>query len=263
MQLENFEKPKDVQISQLTESEHHLRPESASSNKRSSMSLTTGFLENLRWKNKNHPIIAQLNINSLRNKFGFLLSQNTKYVDILLLSDTKLDDSFPTGQFSLNVYSKPCRLDRSSDGGGVLLYVRDDIPSRLLTDYKIKDNVELFFVEVHIRKKKWLLSCSYNPHKSNISNHLHHLNKGLDVYLKSYDNILIMGDFNSEFSENCLNSFCNVNSLKTLSRGPNCFKKPSNPSCIETCFLQIDNKVFNKHTLLKQVFLTSTKWLLP
>ena len=134
------------------------------------MSLTTGFLENLRWKNKNCPIIAQLNINSLRNKLGFLSLQITKYVDILLLSETKLDDSFPTGQFSLNGYSKTYRLARSSNGGGILLYVRDDIPSRLLTDYKIKDNVELFFVEVNIRKKKWLLSCSYNPHKSNISN---------------------------------------------------------------------------------------------
>ena len=156
------------------------------------MSLTTGFLENLRWKNKNRPITAQLNINSLRNNFGFLSSQITKYVDIPLLSETKLDDSFPTGQFSLNSYSKPYRLDRSSNGGGILLYVRDDIPSRLLTDYKMKDNVELFFVEVNIRKKKWLLSCSYNPHKSNISSHLRHLNKGLDVYLKSCDNILIM-----------------------------------------------------------------------
>ena len=197
------------------------------------MSLTTGFLENLRWKNKNRPIIAQLNINSLRNKFVFLSSQITKYVDILLLSGTKLDDSFPTGQFSLNGYSKPYRVDRSSNGGGILLYVRDDIPSRLLTGYKIKDNLELFFVEVNIRKKKWLLSCSYNPHKSNISNHLHHLNKGLHVYLKSYDNILIMGDINSEFSENGLNGFCNVNSLKTLNKGPTCFKNSGNASCID------------------------------
>ena len=163
-------------------------------------------------------------------------SQITKYVDILLLSETKLDDSFPTGQFSLNGCSKPYRLDRSSNGGGILLYVRDEIPSRLLTDYKIKDNLELFFVEVNIRKKKWLLSCSYNPHKSNISKHLHNLNKSLDVYLKSYDNILIMGDNNSEFSENCLNGFCNVNSLKTLNRGPTCFKNPSNPSCIDLFF---------------------------
>ena len=143
---------------------------------------------------------------------------------VLEVSETKLDDSFPTAQFSLNGFCKPYRLDRSSNGGGILLYVRDDIPSRLLTDYKIKDNLELFFVEVNIRKKKWLLGCSYNPHKNNISNHLHHLNKGLDVYLKSYDNILIMGDLNSEVSENCLNGFCNVNSLKTHNSGPTCYK---------------------------------------
>ena len=86
--------------------------------------------------------------------FGILSSQITKYVDILLLSETKLDDSFPTGKFSLNGYSKPYRLDRCSNGGGILLYVRDDIPSRLLTDYRIKDNLELFFVEVNIQKKK-------------------------------------------------------------------------------------------------------------
>ena len=127
-------------------SEHPLRPASASSNRRSNTSLTAGFLENLRGKNKNRPSITQLNINYLRNKFGFLSSQITKYVDIQLLSETKLDDSFPTAQFALNGYSKP---DRSSNGGGILLYVRDDIPSRLLTDYKIKDNLESFFVEVN------------------------------------------------------------------------------------------------------------------
>ena len=92
-------------------------------------------------------------------------SQITKYVHILLLLETKLDDSFPTAQFSLNGFSKPYRLDRSSNGGGILQYVRDDILSRLLTDYKVKDNLELFSVEVNIRKKKWLFGWSYNPHK--------------------------------------------------------------------------------------------------
>ena len=171
----------DISNNSLVESEHPFRPESASLSRRSNTSLTAGFLENLRGKNKNRPIIAQLNINSLRNKFGFLSSQITKYVDILQLSEAKLDDSFPTAQFSLNGFCKPYKFDRSSNGGGILLYVRDDIPSRILTDYKIKDNLVLFFVEVCIRKKKWLLGCSYNPHKSNISNHLHHLNKDLDV----------------------------------------------------------------------------------
>ena len=143
----------DFSNNRLAESEQLFRPEFASSNRRSNTFLTAGFLENLRGKNKNRPSIAQLNINSLRNKFGFLSSHITKYVDILLLSETKLDDSFPTAQFLLNGFCKPYRLDRSSNGGGILLYVRDDIPSQLLTDYKIKGNLELFFVEVNIWKK--------------------------------------------------------------------------------------------------------------
>ena len=112
------------------------------------------------------------------------------------LVETKLDDSFPTAQFSLNGFSKPYILHRSSNGGGILLYIRDDILSRLLTDYKVKGNPELFLVEVNIRKKKWLLGCSYNRHQSNISSHLHHPSKGRDVYLKSYDNNLITRDLN-------------------------------------------------------------------
>ena len=73
-------------------------------------------------------------------------SQITKHAAILLLSETNLDDSFPAAQFSLSGFSKPYRLDRSSSGGGILLYVRDDIPLQLLTDYKRKDNLELLSV---------------------------------------------------------------------------------------------------------------------
>ena len=216
--IEKFWKAKewaDTSNNSFVESEKPFRPESASVSRRSNTSLTTCFLENLRAKSNNRPIIAQLNINSLRNKFGFLSSQITKYVDILLLSETKLHDSFPTAQFSLDAFCKPYRLDRSSNRGGILLYVRDDIPSRFLTDCKIKDNIELFFVEINIWKK-WLLSCSYNPHQSNILNHLHHLNKSLDLYLKSYDDILIMGDLNAEVSENFWMVFAMLTAWKLL-----------------------------------------------
>ena len=122
----------DISSNRLAESEHPFRPGSVSSNRRNSTSLTAGFIENLRSKNKNHPIIAQLNINYIRTKFSFLSSQIIKSINILLLSEIKTDYSFPTAQFSLNGYSKPYKLDRNSNG--ILLYVRDDIPSRLLTD---------------------------------------------------------------------------------------------------------------------------------
>ena len=87
-----------------------------------------------------------------------------------------------------------------------------DISSHLLTEYKTPTNVECIFVEISMTKNSWLLCCSYNPHKSNISTHMHHLSKGLDIYINKY-NKLFLGDFNSETSENYLNDFCNVYNL--------------------------------------------------
>ena len=95
-------------------------------------------------------------------------SQITKYIDILLLSETRLDDSFPTALFSLNGFSKPYRLDRGSNGGSILLYVRDDIPSRLLTDYKIKEmthpTLPLWFFEkcIFYREGGTLVFCDFD-----------------------------------------------------------------------------------------------------
>ena len=190
-----------------------------------------------------------MNINSVRNKFSFLCSEISQNLDILLLSETKLDSSFPTGQFLMNGFRKPYRLDRCSNGGGLLLFIREDIPSHELTEYKIPDKIECVFVEINIRKKKWLLCCSYNPRKNNISNHMHHLNKGLDVYLKNY-NLLILGDLNSELEETCLNDFCNVNNLKSLNKKPTCFKNPENPSCIDL-FLTNRQKSFQNTSTIE------------
>ena len=184
----------------------------------------------MRQKNLNRPIIAQLNINSIRNKFKFLEKDICANLDILLISETKLDDSFPSAQFLLDGFSKPYRLERCSNGGGILLYIRDDIPSRLLSN---SNKTESIFTEINFRKKKWLICASYNPHKSNISNHLHHLGKGLDNYIGNYDNILLLGDFNSEFSEPCLNDFCDIYNLKNLVREPTYYKNPDNPSGID------------------------------
>ena len=49
---------------------------------------------------------AHLNINSLRNKIDYLVEQVIGNIDILMISKTKLDISFPTGQFLNNSYSE-------------------------------------------------------------------------------------------------------------------------------------------------------------
>ena len=77
----------------------------------------TSILNKIRLQNRKGLIIAYLNINSIRNKFeqlGFLVSKN---VDVLIIAETKLDDTFPTGQFHLPGFKVPIRLDRNKNGG--------------------------------------------------------------------------------------------------------------------------------------------------
>ena len=53
-----------------------------------------------------------------------------------------------------------------------MLYIREDIPSKSLTEIKLDNEIENIFIEINLRSKKWLISGSYNPKMSNIKNHL-------------------------------------------------------------------------------------------
>ena len=69
-----------------------------------------------------------------------------------MISATKIEASFPIGQFLLSGYSTPFRLDRDGHGGGIILYVREDMPLKLLL---VEENpIEGFFVEINLRNKK-------------------------------------------------------------------------------------------------------------
>ena len=100
-------------------------------------------------------------------------------IDILMITKTKLDKNFPIEQFFINGFSSPFRHDLDRNGGGILLYIREDIPSKLLT---IEHIIEAFFIEINLRKKRWLISCSYNPKKALIANHMTVLSKNIDIY---------------------------------------------------------------------------------
>ena len=122
----------------------------------------TDFLFNIRKHHSNKIIMAHINISSLRNKFDMLTNSVSEYIDILMISEIKLGDTFPHALYHLKDFPNPYRLDRNSHGGGILVYVRDNIPSNLVKLEKF----EGFFIELELSKKnKWLLSYSYNPHK--------------------------------------------------------------------------------------------------
>ena len=71
-------------------------------------------------------------------------------IDILMTSETKLDENFPASQFSMNGFSSLHRCDRNCNGSGILLHISEDIPSKLLSIER--DLTEAFFVEINLHK---------------------------------------------------------------------------------------------------------------
>ena len=160
--------------------------------------MTTGHNE---WQrvvqreNLNRVILAQLNINSIQSKFDLLAEGIKGKVDVYMMSETKIDETFPSRQFFIKGFTPPYRLDWNCHGGGILVYIREDIPSKLI---EMKSSSESISIELKLRRKKWLVNCSYNANNSDICDHLRSLGKSLNTLLTNYDKVLLMGDFNVE-----------------------------------------------------------------
>ena len=83
-------------------------------------------------KNPNNIIFFYININSIRNKFDNLCDLISKNVDILSVAETKLDAPFPKSQFLIPGFHEPMRLDITSKCGGMLVYIRSSLPSKIV-----------------------------------------------------------------------------------------------------------------------------------
>ena len=162
--------------------------------------------EKTRLQNQNRLIIAQLNIISLCKRFDSLVRMLHYSLDMLLISESKIDSSFHTAQFQKKGYTT-YKLDRNANGGVMLLYLRKYIPSTLPNSDM---SIESFYIEINIRKKKWLLVSMHNPNKNVISNHLKEIGKNLDNYFSKYDNSILLVDLNSEPTESIVTDFCEI-----------------------------------------------------
>lgn len=97
--------------------------------------------------NNHQSVFAQQNINLIWNKFKLLVQQIKGTVDVMI-SETKIDDSFLFGNFLMETFSSSCKLDRDSHA----LLIREDTSSDLLeVDKKL---VESLFVKLNFRNDK-------------------------------------------------------------------------------------------------------------
>ena len=169
-------------------------------------------------------------------------------LDIVIITETKLDDTFPVSQFHVDGFSKPYRLDRNRNGGGVTIHVREDISSKILTKHVLPTDIEALFIEWNFRKCKWQLSGIYHPLSQSDQYFFDRLDNALDVY-SNYENILLVGDFNTQIGETCPDTFLYQHELKNVNKEPTCYKNSKRPSCIDFILTNNRRSFFKINTL--------------
>ena len=99
--------------------------------------------------------IAHNNVCSLLPKLDIITAELSHF-DIVTISETHLDNSIENEVLGINGFHPPIRLDRNRHGGGVAMYISNE-----LAFYERKDlntiNLEIVWSEVHLIKKKFLL----------------------------------------------------------------------------------------------------------
>jgi len=205
-------------------------------------------LRDYRVKHVGKLIFGTLNINSIRYKFDELKLLISGNIDVLVVTETKLDDTFPIAQFFIDGYTAPYRLDRNKHGGGILIYVREDISSKQLTKHTFGHDMEGIFIELNLHTYKLLVLGTYRPPSQDGQYYFTNISNAMDLYLREYSRFLLVGDFNMADSDPIFENFNSQYDSKNIVKDPTCFKSINNPSTIDLFVTNSPRSFWNTRT---------------
>ena len=154
----------------------------------------------IRAENWENAIVGTLERNSFSSKFDELKLMVIGLFDILIITETTFDDSFPEVEFFIDSFSMPYMSDRNRNEGGHTIYIREGISSNMLTKHNLLENKEAGFIELNFRKCKWLFCARYRPPSQNRTYFSLNIDTGLDV-CSTYERVAVANDFNEQLVE--------------------------------------------------------------
>ncbi|CAB3986869.1 Hypothetical predicted protein [Paramuricea clavata] len=170
--------------------------------------------------------IASINVNSLLKHIEEIRHLLFKFpLDIFAINESKIDDSVMNGEISIPGFNL-IRKDRNRAGGGVVLYIRDNL-SYLDRNDLVPDRLEMLCAEITRPFSKSLFVCTwYRPPKSNLS-----LFNDCDVFFQKCKSenkeLIIIGDINCNVMKTSpdahtrqLNFLCSLYQLDQLINKP-------------------------------------------
>ena len=177
-------------------------------------------------------VFAHVNVNSLREKCDYFRNLLCDHlVDVLCITETKLSDDDTIADLHIEGY-KFHRKDRSKKSGGIITWVRSDIPHYRDIDleFRVDDTtlIESMVINLTVKKEQWYLLVTYkNPKVSDLM--------FVDTLTCFYNDLLtaasvkeivMLGDININMLQtpNCLSDMFDVYGLTNLVDAPTCFK---------------------------------------
>jgi hypothetical protein len=139
--------------------------------------------------NENDFLVVHWNINSIRAE-GRLeeLIENVRVLkaNVIVLSETKLDDTVPNNIISIPGFHEPIRKDRNRCGGGTLIYISQRFTFKQQLHLQ-SDSFEHISVDVRVNNDIYSINCYYRP--PNEDNHA--------IYLEETEKILSRLDYHN------------------------------------------------------------------
>ena len=204
----------------------------------------------LRSTRRRHPksfMSAHLNINSVRYKFDEVKEVLTDgIVDLLVLSETKIDDTFRDDLFHVDGYTLQ-RRDRTRGGGGIMTFIRSDIPARRRHDLE-SDQLEGITYEVNIGQNKWAFVCMYKPPSLDDDLFNSECIKVLDKCTTIADKLLVIGDLNYDMLDKSkskpLTDLSDLFDFHCLVKLPTCHVLHAKPSLVDVILTNAPKSCF-------------------
>ena len=125
-----------------------------------------------------------------------------------------------------------------------MVLISEGISSKTLNGIDVASDMQIIPIELNLRTKKWLLLPLYRPPHQNPMYFKENLQRAIDFFSTTYDNIITLGDFNMDVNEAALRSLIKDNGLVNLKNSPTSFTS-AHGRCIDLILGAIDTKSFD------------------
>ena len=128
-----------------------------------------------------------------------------------------------------------------------MVLISENLSTTVLNGIDIASDMQIIPIELNLLIKKWLLLPIYRPPHQNPVYFTENLQRTIDFFSTTYDNILTLGDFNMDMKEAGIRSIIEDNGMVNLINNPTSFKS-TNGRCIDLIMTNSKNSCFCSNT---------------